>query len=118
MLIIVRERYDCRPYDPELLDIVNNIISALMRRGIMPSYQVCTELEEYIEKAARILKEIDDVSTAKIHVNSATEALVLRGIFRALGIHARVKLSERTTREQLEAARQIVDAIADITHID
>jgi hypothetical protein len=119
MLIIYRPS-NCKPYEanPEVLQ---NLFDQLSANGLSNFNRMCKEsiLEEIIDKAAKIIDEIEDVSTARIEVSDAVEAILLRGVLRMAGIHARVKLSEdRTTREHLNAVRRKFNDLVDIANCD
>lgn len=121
-MLIITPYQECPEYsqDPEVRRIVSQIIDELREGYGIEANRTCKKsfLEEVIEETAKIIKEMDDPSDYKIVVNDPIRAVIIRGLLRIMGIHARVKLDEHTTREQLNYYRRLIMWLADIANQD
>ena len=77
-----------------------------------------TILEEVIDEVAKFIEENPEPENAVMMIEDPIRAVIARGILRLIGIHARVKLAEKTTREDLNNVRNLLQQLYDLSTID
>jgi len=118
-MVLVKLSYPkCRELRPRDVNVFKKLLDRLFEYGItVDANDTCDPLTYTLIKVSDFLASVEDVTTAVYETDDPVEAIFVRGLLRRLGIHARVKLADKTTRRMLDkyigSIRTLIDLAVD-----